>query len=155
MISRFSQLLPETGRRQPKAAHLHSKERPMDSGKQRKDHIENSVKGSAEHMFPKTMKSEVEENLVIENRPQTNRAGASVRGSTRSLTQMEEFMKSLNGSKVSAPKTQKSKPPKASSERMSKNRKKQSTKEGRLGKALRKQVVGKALFTVEEWLRRG
>ena len=103
------------------------------------------------------MKEAVEESLLIGNAPQTNRAG-SVRGRTTSLTQKEEFLKSLNGrlrSKVNSPKTQKSKPPKTISEQTSKNSKKQTTKEGRLGKALRKQVVGKALFTVEEWLRRG
>ena len=32
---------------------------------------------------------------------------------------------------------------------------KKATKGGRMGKALRKQAIGKALFTVEEWLRRG
>merc|ERR1719237_445423 len=131
----------------------------MDSKEQSKDHIGNGIvgqEGAAEQRFPKIMREEVEESLLKHNSPQTNRAG-SMRERTTSLTRKENFMKSLNGSLRSKLKTQKSKAPKASSERqgMSKNRKKQTTKEGRLGKALRKLVVGKALFTVEEWLRRG
>ena len=158
--SGFSPLLPGRERGEPKSSQLRSTQLAMDSkAKQSNGHIGNGLKGQkggAERRFPETMREEVKESLLINNSPQTNRAG-SVRGRTTSLTQKENFMKSLNGRLRSKVKTQKSKAPKASSERqgMSKNSKKQTTKEGRLGKALRKLVVGKALFTVEEWLRRG
>ena len=153
--SRFSLLLPGTGRGQTKSSQLRSTELPMDSREESNGHVGNGVKG-AERRFHKTMKEEVQKNLVTQNAPQTKRP-ERVRGSLTSQTQMEEFMKPLNGrlkSKVTAPKTQKSKAPNAISEQMSRKSKKQA-KEGRLGKALRKQAVGKALFTVEEWLRRG
>ena len=127
----------------------------MDSREESTGHVGNGVKG-AERRFHKTMKEEVQENLVIQIAPQTNRP-ERVRGSITSQTHIEELMKPLNGrlrSKVGALKTQKGIAPNAILEQMSKKSKKQS-KEGRLGKALRKQAVGKALFTVEEWLRRG
>ena len=81
---------------------------------------------SVSHIFQKTTnREETEENLG--NAPQRN------------------IPERVRGSKE----RQKSKATKVSKSS------KKVPKGGRMGKALRKQAIGKALFTVEEWLRRG
>ena len=83
-------------------------------------------------------------NAVLPSTPRFNRT----RGGRENRTILLEELPN-NRLRANVPK--KSKAEKAISPRSSKAR----SGVGRLGKALRKEVVGKAVWTVEEWLRRG
>ena len=83
-------------------------------------------------------------NPVLPSTPRFNRN----RGGRENRTILLEELPN-NRLRANVPK--KSKAEKAISPRSSKAR----SGVGRLGKALRKEVVGKAMWTVEEWLRRG
>ena len=83
-------------------------------------------------------------NLLLHSTPRFNKT----RGGREESTSLVEELPN-NRLRANVPK--KSKAKKAISPRTSKAR----SGVGRLGKALRKEVVGKAMWTVEEWLRRG
>ena len=83
-------------------------------------------------------------NLLLHSTPRFNKT----RGGREERTGLAEDLPN-NRLRANVPKRSKAK--KAISPRTSKAR----SRVGRLGKALRKEVVGKAMWTVEEWLRRG